>query len=210
VDGTTFGLVAGESTKVPLEGGGMSDGVVVGLLEGGRGEDGFALGLHPDLADGTAMVPLEGLRSTSDGTAMGIFDGVDVIRLESGVWEGTPLGLVGGDGTTDRTTMGLLEIAGSAADDTAMGLVAGAGWEDGRTADGMALVSLEGNNDGAATGGILEDCSSCAAGVSWDGCADASRCDITTRRGIGTSADAGETSPGSDDRYDRGLNASGM
>jgi hypothetical protein len=57
VDGTIFGLVAGESTEVPLEGGGMSDDVVVGLLEGGRGEDGFAFGLRPDLADGTAMGP---------------------------------------------------------------------------------------------------------------------------------------------------------
>jgi hypothetical protein len=92
VDVTTFGLVAGERTKVPLEGGGMSDG------------------------------------------------------------------------TTDGTTMGLLESAGSAADGTAMGLVAGAGWEDGRTADSMALVSLESNNDGTAAGGILEGCSSCAGG----------------------------------------------
>jgi hypothetical protein len=134
VDGTKFGLVAGERTTVPLEGGGMLDG------------------------------------------------------------------------TTDGTTMGLIEGVGSAADGTAMGLVAGAGWEDGRTTDGIAL-SLEGNNDGTAAGGILECCSSCSAGVTWDGCATASRCDIATRRGIGASADAGETLPGSDARYDRGSNA---
>jgi hypothetical protein len=47
------------------------------------------------------MGPLEGLRSTSDGTAMGLLDGVDVRRLESGVWEGGEIS-PGSDARYDR------------------------------------------------------------------------------------------------------------
>jgi hypothetical protein len=113
------------------------------------------------------------------------------------------------DGTTYGTNMGLIEGAGCAADGMDRGLVTGAGREDGRTMGGIVL-SLEANNDGLASGGSLERCSSCAARVPWDGCATASRLDVATQRGIGTFVSAGKTLADSDAGYDRGSNATGL
>jgi hypothetical protein len=89
VEGTTFGLVAGERTKVPLEGGGMSDGPIdgttMGLLDSaGSAADGTDMGLVAGAGwedgrttDGIAL----SLEVNNDGTAAGGYSNVAACAL---------------------------------------------------------------------------------------------------------------------------------